>query len=132
MKTKNERKKKKRTSKRIPGDLSQQKYCQRFRAWPWHFLSSKKMATHSSTHAWKISRRGMTAHGVTKRRTWLSDFTFTKNTMTLSSDSENVSCITLNEEETFCCSPCDTNCGTASFLLLRKKPVWTFRLDPSQ
>ena len=42
----------------------------------------KEMATHSSTHAWKIPWREKPGrlhrvHGVTKSRTWLSDVTFT-------------------------------------------------------
>ena len=42
----------------------------------------EKMATHSSTHAWKNSMDGeawwATVHGVTKSRTRLSDFTSLK------------------------------------------------------
>ena len=51
------------------------------------------MATHSSTLAWKIpwmeepgrlqSMRSLTVHGVAKRWTWLSDFTFTFHFHTL-------------------------------------------------
>ena len=44
-------------------------------------LLGKKMATHSSIHAWRIPwTRGVwwaTVHGFAKTRTWLSDFTFT-------------------------------------------------------